>query len=125
MIVARAPNAEHRAAWMMALEGQIQAIDLKMNNAAMQFSAEDHALMMQDETASVGIIEIPSVAVHDADEATATGGPESSHPLMSAFHARAPDMRQAQPPVIPVPAPIVLAPEPEPAPEPKEKKVRF
>ena len=121
VIVARAPNAEHRVAWVTALEGQIQAIDMKMSNAAMQFSAEDHALTMKDELAAVGIIEIPSVAVHEADEAvSAAAGEESaSHPLLSPVHARVPEhWQQQQPPVVPVPA---LAAVPEPLPAPKDK----
>ena len=103
-IVVRAPSAEHRSIWVATMDEQIGAIEQKVANAAMQFSAEDHALTMKDGD-NVGIIEIPSVALSEAEGGLGdlnlsqksrnslaegfNGGP-GSQSLMSAFLARKP-----------------------------------
>ena len=116
-IAVRAHGAENRAIWVKAMEEQIYLIEQKVANAAMAMSAEDHALTMKDDGA-VGIIEIPSVAVKDAqNDVPAT---DDDHPLMSAFHARnappeSPAVRRptviavtSTPPTIERPRPVVI-----------------
>ena len=116
-IVVRAPSSEHRGIWVTTMDEQIGAIEQKVANAAMQFSAEDHALTMKDGD-NVGIIEIPSVALSEAENggditssqksrilADGFNGGPGSQSLMSAFLTRKP---------VPVPTMQAEAPPPPP-----------
>ena len=124
-IVVRAPSSEHRGIWVTTMDEQISAIEQKVANAAMQFSAEDHALTMKDGD-QVGIIEIPSVALSEAEGggdlnssqkskislAEGFNGGPGSQSLMSAFLTRKPAPVPARQPE------AVNSPPPPPVPRP-------